>query len=722
MRPCLPIIALALLIPTLMLTSVHAQPSADYVVLYAHGYGSSAILTALPQFGVQKGADLTNGLNFKLSPLLGQDLQINGALTFNLYLRASGPFVGTVGVQIAEVTPDGTQTVVPGARVETPIYLNSALAPTTLGVGPVAYEFHAGSAILLHVGIIQTSGTGKPLLVWDDASAPTSVRLPTISPATVDVRYFGQGNFGDIFQANPNGTQMVTVNATLTDSVGVYRFDSAFIKLTATNGTSVEIPVNPKNATDYATVYTITTSFGEGKWQVDLLLHDSSGNDYSFTESLSVAPFYPTSIVVFGSDGSTLRNATLAVGFDNQSFWNTVTNASGWGFLSLPSTLVVGPLNLTVSWFGTQSLFPLEVTHPSTLTLQLTVYSTSVRITLLNVPVPLSRITLYQTGEVQQVATGLDGTAKFRSIPAGDYTVRVDYLLTTYQTSLHVDQNGLIIVPVPFPHRTITIAASVALIALASVVLVRRKRGKLYPTNFSYFAELTHGGLPEACFAVIAGNSGSGKTVLLNCLAAEHLTSGSSIYITNTEYPDKIRDSMMSLGVGNPSDLKDPTRLIFIDAYSAVGGSSSTEEFSVNSHTDLTNLGLNISKCIQIAGKGADVYMDSLNPLITVLRIDYVVNFLQTVAARVKANNGRLCITVGTGIDERDMTKLEESADCVIETQLHESGGGQRRRLRIKKVRGKPYIDRWTQFRVEQNKGIVFLTRTKPTNQPDLAV
>jgi len=146
------------------------------------------------------------------------------------------------------------------------------------------------------------------------------------------------------------------------------------------------------------------------------------------------------------------------------------------------------------------------------------------------------------------------------------------------------------------------------------------------------------------------------------------------------------------------------------------------EEFSVNSHTDLTNLGLSVSKCLQVAGSGADIYMDSLNPLITALRIDYVINFLQTVAARVKANNGKLCITVGAGIEDRDMTKLEESADCVIETQLNESGGGQRRRLRIKKLRGKPYVDRWTQFRVEQDKGIVFLTRTKPTNPPVLAI
>jgi KaiC/GvpD/RAD55 family RecA-like ATPase len=320
------------------------------------------------------------------------------------------------------------------------------------------------------------------------------------------------------------------------------------------------------------------------------------------------------------------------------------------------------------------------------------------------------------------VSTGLDGTAKFTNIPAGDYTVRVDYLLNTYQTPIHVDANGLMIVPVPFPHRTITTAASIAIVAFASVVLVRRRRGKLYPTNFNYFTELTHGGLPEACFAVIAGNSGSGKTVLLNCLAAQHLASGSSIYITNTEYPEKIRESMVSLGVGKVSDVKDPARLIFIDAYSAVGGGSSMEEFSVNSHTDLTNLGLNISKCLQAAGPGADVYMDSLNPLITVLRMDYVINFLQTVAARVKANNGRLCITVGAGIDSHDMTKLEETADCVIETHLQESGGGQLRRLRIKKVRGKPYVDRWIRFRVEAGKGIIFLTRKKKPNPSTLTV
>jgi KaiC/GvpD/RAD55 family RecA-like ATPase len=502
----------------------------------------------------------------------------------------------------------------------------------------------------------------------------------------------------------------VEVNATLTDAIGVYRFRAALLQLTAENGTVISLPLNPKNATDYSTFYVVAGDFDQGRSQVSLTLQDSSGNTYSFVQPFWITPFYPVSIIVLDSDGSILPNATLTVGVGAESFWSSVTNATGWGTLMLPSTDIVGTLNLTVSWLGTRSLFPLDVTRATTMTVQLTVYAANIRVTLLDFPLPLARVTLNQARQVGQNSTGIDGTARFGKLPAGNYTITVEYLLAVYQTQVHLDQSGMITVPVPFPHRTITGMFSVFVIAFASVVVVRKRRGKLYATSFTYFNTLTHGGLPEACFTVIAGNSGSGKSVLLNSLAAEHLASGNSIYIANMDYPEKIRDNMMRLGVGKVQESK---RLIFIDAYSAVGGSASTEEFSVSSHTDLTHLGLNISKCLQTAGSDADVYMDSLNPLVTVLRIDYLINFLQTVAARVKANDGRFIVTVGTGIDERDMTKLEESADCVIETQLHETGAGQRRRLRIKKVRDKPYDDQWIRFRVEEGKGIVFLTREK---------
>jgi len=603
--------------------------------------------------------------------------------------------------------------------VQTPIYLNTATILVTLGVGPqINYQFSAESSILLHIMINESTGNAQPLLVWDDPSAATSIRLPTVSAVTPDLSYLGKKNFGGIFQAQANGTSRVRVNATFSDAIGIYRFNSAILQFTSANGTTTSLPLNLKNSTDYSVSSLVPSTFDEGQWQVSLLLHDSSGNNYTFTRSLVVSPFYPVSIEVFDSDGSTLSNATLSVGIDAQWFWSSITNGTGWGAFMLPSSNLVGPLNMTVSWSGTRSLFPLEVTRPATVSVQLTVYAANIKITLLNLPVPLARVTLYQTGQVGQNMTGVDGLARFGKLPAGDYTITVEYLLATYQTSVHLSQSGIVTVPVPFPHHTITTLLGVVAIALGSVVVFRRKRGKLYPAGFGYFNELTHGGLPEACFTVIAGNSGSGKTVLLNSLAAEHLTSGVSIYVTNTEYPDKVRENMMTLGAAPEGIVKDSRRLICIDAYTALGGGTSTEEFSVNSHTDLTHMGMIISKSLQTAGNDADVYIDSLNPLINVLRIDYLINFLQTMAARVKANNGRLCVTVGTGIEGRDLTKLEESADCVIETQLQESGGGQRRRLRIKKVRGKPYSDRWTRFRVEEGKGIIFLTHKKNVDLP----
>ena len=482
MRSRILIITLALLLALLMMPGGRAQPNPQYIVLYAHGYGSSAILTPIPQSNAQKSADLTNGLDFKLTPVLGQDLQIQGPLTFNLNLRASGPFTGTVGAQLAEVTPDGLQTLVPGARVDTVIYLNTGIVPVTLGVGPVIeYKFHAGSTILLHIGIAETSGTGKPLLLWDDASAPTSVKIPTVAPANAEIKYFGENNVGPIFEVGSNGTQAIRVNATLTDAIGVYRFSSAVLRFTAANGSSINLPMNPKNATDYSTVYATASSFGQGKWQVGLLLHDSSGNNYSFTEPFWVATFYPVSIQVFDSHGSPLRNATLSVSFDNESLGHTVTNASGYGTLFLPSTQVVGPVNVTVSWHGTQSLFLLGGASSGICLMQCgRVFVIGIRITVAGIPLPFARVTLYPTSaawfQVQQVSTGIDGTARFRSLLVGNYTLRVEYLFVAYQTSFLVSENGMVTVPVPFPKWLIVVG--IAIIVVASVILVLRKRKK----------------------------------------------------------------------------------------------------------------------------------------------------------------------------------------------------------------------------------------------------
>ena len=705
---------MGVLLTLLAMPGVRAQASPPrYIVLYAHSYGESGILNALPQWSGQKAADISRGVSFRLSPVLGDELRINGGITFVLYLRASGSFFGTVSIQVSELR-GGVDTPVSGARVSTPLTLDARTVPVTLGVGIIDHLFRAGSSIVLHVSVELASSSGTALLVWDDPTSPTSLRLPSISPARVTFNFGGPLNFGKVFQTNPMGYQVVRVRAAADDAIGVYRFTYAAFEFTAANGTVVTVQVNANNNTDYSSVYSYTTPLDRGPWQVGFILRDINGDVYRAVDVLWVVPFYPVLINVAGSDGSMLRNATLEVAFGNFAVWRAATNVTGWGRLMLPSSQILGPLNLTIGWLGTETFSTLDVAGASTVLLKVPVYDFGVRVTMNGFSLPAARVLLLQKGVVEHHYTGVDGVASFRTIPAGNYTFHVDYLFASYESRLSVKSNGPLSIAVPFPHRTITAIGLVVAASVASVSVIHRRRSKVYPTGFDYFKQLTGGGLQQACFTVIAGNSGSGKSVLLDSIAAEHLKSGVCVYVTNVEFPDRIRENMISLGVAEADEVK-PGRLLFIDAYSAIGGETSRLEYSVASHTDLTSLGLNISRCLQLAGAGADVYLDSLNPLITALRADYLINFLQSVAAKVKANNGKLCVTIGSGgIEKSDMTKLEEASDCVIETQLQETGKGQRRRLRIKKLRDKPYVDRWTRFRVEAGKGIIFLTSSKP--------
>ena len=721
MRPALLLLMTLFLLP-LLTPSVGAQPTPHYVVLYAHSYGQTAILNALPQWSQQKAADISNPITFRLSPTLGDDLHIYGGITFTLYLRASVSFSGTIGIQVSELSQDGRESPVPNARApDNPLSLDTRIVPVTFGVGIIDYQFHRGSSILLRIGVDQVFKSGAPLLVWDDSATPTNVRLPAISPTKTQLQFMGHPGFGHVFEADEEGFQTVRVDANVNDPFGVYRFNSITFKLTAPNGSITTSQVNPNNNTDYTSLYSTTVNLNEGEWQIGIILRDVSGDSYEAFDSLWVATFLPVLIHVIGSDNASLQQATLNVTFEDHGVWVSQTNETGWGTLSLPSSQIVGPLNITILWQGTETPSVLEIMgtpdNPPRFLVTIQVYNPSIRVTLNGFPIPVAHVTLTQVGIVHEIYTGPNGEADFRTIPAGNYTVRVDYLFATYETALNVHSNSLTTLSVPLPHRTILLVSSLAIIGLASTLVIRRRKSKLYPRSFSYFNDMTHGGLPETCFTAIIGDSGSGKSVLLNSLAGEHLASHKAIYITNTEYPEKIRENLVKLGVCKETDVQ-PDKLIFIDAYSAVGGSKSKEIFSIDSHTDLTNLGLNISKCLEVAGPAADVYLDSLNVLIPVLRMDYLINFLQSVAAKVKANSGKFCITVGSGLEKKDLTKLEEATDCVIETELQESGGGQRRRLRIKKLRDRPYNDHWVRFQVQESKGIILLTRSKP---PDLS-
>jgi len=706
-----------LLIPACV--SVSAQtPNTHYVALYAHDIDQTHVLNAGTKWGGTETANVSQTITFALRPELGEDLQISGAVTLTVYLRSNVNMVGTLEFSMSERTQSGTVNPVSGANIQAPVSLGARIQPYTVGIGTITYRFLRGSSILVHIQV-QPITPGSPFLVWDDSAAPTRVTIPAISPLHAELRIKSSTlQFGRIIQApTPPDQVRATLVADMRDAFGSYRFTTPIAQLTSTNGTNITPNNVVSNQTEYRAQYSYNVTLGIGAWQVSFSIVDRSGDSYNFADTAWVTQFYPVDFIVVDNSGVGVGNASVNITFLQDAQWGEYTNASGRVSLFLPSTTNLGSLNATVSWKGVASQpSPVSVVGPTAIQIPLPLANTVLHLRMSNLPLLATDVTLYSSGkEIGRGITGLDGSISFGRLPANNYTIRVQYLLNEYNTLVSLGAGPDITVNVPLPHGSELVAVFLGVAAVGAAVIVRKRRSALYPQDFDdYYDGITMGGLPQTCFVVVAGNSGSGKSVLLETLAAKHLAIGNCVLVTNNEYPSKIRESMNMLGLLPQG----PRRLIFLDAYSALSGTPSVEEYNVSSLTDLTALGLTISRCMGVAGERTDVFLDSLNPLLAALRVDYLLNFLQAMAARVKANGGRFYVSVGLGIEKSDITKLEEASDCVIETQLQDEKHGQSRRMRIKKLRGQSYNDKWTRFRVERKKGIIFLSREKPRTAP----
>jgi KaiC/GvpD/RAD55 family RecA-like ATPase len=705
------IILVATMMPT---ANVSAQATnSGYVVLYAHTLDSARILNADPTWGGMRTENVSNVVSFKLTPALGMDLQINGAITVTLYMRAGTTLLGNLNFAVSELKSTGEQALVPGAGIQTQILLDKQFLPFTLGIGIIDYKFQKGSSIVLSV---QLDAKGTSYLAWDDASTPSSLTIPATDAVRATITTLdSQSHLARIFPTeNTTDQARIHLEANVTDSIGAYRLTDAIFAITGPNGTIGRTQPVQRSIDAYAVAYGLNITLPNGSWQISLEIQDPSRHTYTFSDRIWVAPFSQVKVSVVDSSREPLGNATVQISYQQLQTWSSITNATGWTAFALPSSKVLGPFNLTVYWLGVQTVQPLSVIGQTTAVVVVHTLNKPLRVIASGLPVPWATVRVLKGDKILgQGVTGYDGTVTIKDLPSGNYTLNIRYFFSETNLTINIDSSEPSTLTLAVPHQTELLAVG---IALASVTLIGldRKRRKTYPQNSSYFNQMTSGGLPETCFALVVGNSGAGKTILLETLAIEHLSKGPSVYITNTEYPSKIRESMNSLKMMTGDEM---AKVTFIDAYSAIGGTSSTERYGVSSHTDLTGLGLQISKCLDETGPNTDVYLDSVSPLLADLRVSYFLSFLNSIAVKVKANNGKLCATTGVAIEKSDLTKIEEVADCVIETQLQESRRGQTRRLRIKKLRGKPYMDKWVSFRVESGKGIVFLTRTRPSKE-----
>ncbi len=268
---------------------------------------------------------------------------------------------------------------------------------------------------------------------------------------------------------------------------------------------------------------------------------------------------------------------------------------------------------------------------------------------------------------------------------------------------------------VPFPYNLIPyliVGGVGASGGVAGAVVFRRRRQKSYLVPFDHFNTLTGGELSGGTAVTVEGNTGSGKTLLMEQLLGEDLRKGRPcVFVSTGDFPDNLRTNMKTMGV-DVTRYEQKGLLTFVDGYSSEAGQDSREKIFIPSLGDLTTLGIKISSAFPSPGfKGGSLYFDSLTPLASKARPESIVSFVQSVSAKVKGLGGKAFFAVGLGTDTAVQRQLEDTTDCIVQMEAFEESGSRRRRLRIAKFRARKHQEGWSLFTIEDGKGIIFYSK-----------
>jgi len=252
---------------------------------------------------------------------------------------------------------------------------------------------------------------------------------------------------------------------------------------------------------------------------------------------------------------------------------------------------------------------------------------------------------------------------------------------------------------------------SVPFLILLSVAGIgwKKRKSKLKYFGIEFLNQISEGGIPDSFSVMLVGGSDSGKSVLFQELAHLFLKMGKPcVYVSYECFPDEIRESMKKLKC-DTSTYESQGKLSFIDCFSSSAKVQSREKYFLKQPFSLVDLGIIISKATNEAGKGVKVFLDSIVLLLAQLDPAVIVDFLQDRIARVKGVQGNLIFTLNKeSVDPALMSQLEESVDCIIELDANSVDGEIVKKLRIKKMRGRNSSDKWVQFEIRPEKGIVF--------------
>jgi len=691
----------------------NAEDTTTEVSLYAHTDPSATsvngrVLTLLGNTTSRQVADVRNGLDFTLVPPLSAPLRVIGRVDAIVWLQAQQSVRGTLQVTISELTANASAIEITSGSVTVPV--SSLPYQVQFGLGRVNYTLPAGSSIRFEIQFLPV-GTVPVMLLWDNPSTSTRLVLRVESVPNILLRIADpSGKTSTIFPWNDTTPVQLFAEVTVEDPFHGINVRNVSLSVTNSSGNSLmsDVPMDLISRVEGRLNYTLPIAVPAGRFNVAASVVDVSGRRFVASREVLITPFHTLIVVLIDSQKRHVPHLDVSLYVGDQLIGRVTTNSSGIGVVRVPSSGVVGPLTLEVRHNLALVLEDqIQSESDSTLQLELPLYDWNIAVSFetLSLPVSDANVELYINGTlIASNVTDANGIAHFVSLPLGNYEVTVTSTFASgrFQNVTHVAESMNTMVKaslVPgIPTNTLLITAVLALVAIFGAIMVTRRRTRT--RRFKHVSELLGGSVPRSMVMMIAGPSGSGKSLLLQNMVADSIEAGKScVYVSNSESPSKIREQLTKLGT-KVRACEDQNKLRFIDAYSGETDGTSGEKHFVSSPTDLTALGIQLTSCIEALGGVADVFFDSVTPISVSDSSERGFDFVRYYSARTTKSGGTFAYAAATTLAPALLGRFEEASDCVLQVEKALAVDKVKGRLLVKKARGLEHERAWIGFKI----------------------
>jgi KaiC/GvpD/RAD55 family RecA-like ATPase len=728
MRPKTALLLLVIALAMLQ-SGLHAasgDPLTTEVTLYAHTDPSAGrILTLNSNSTTRQAADAREGVAFTLVPPLSAPLRIRGEISIYVWLSSQTNVRGTLRVALSEVMANASVVEIAESNLTLAVssipYPPSPYPPPTVifGLAGIDHTLVTNSTLRLEVQFSPVSAVPVSLL-WDDPSTRTRVALKVEStPKTSLTIMDSSGEVSSIFAQNGTGMAQLMTKVSVEDAFGGTNVRAVSIKVTNSTGyTLVNSPMNMTSSTtrplrlEYIRPITIPA----GDFNVTASVQDYAHRLFVATKKITVTRFCTLSLSLTDPQARPLPGVNVSLSAASVKWIKEATTDSNGTTVSLVPS---GPITVQVWKSAVRVLSQeFEVSSDTKLQLVLGLYDWTFHVTLrnLNVPISAARVELHLNGTlVNSNSTDANGLAIFKSMPPGTYDVTVASP-TWFATNAQLDnvtflksEKTEISLSVYYQGWSwlLLMAAPIAVVAFfGALVVARRRPGK---RGFKHVADLFGGALPSSSVVMIAGPSGSGRSLLLQNILGDSLQlRRHCVYVSNSEMPSRIKGQLARMGLDSERYEND-NMLRFIDAYSGGSGVVSSEKHSVSSPRDLTGLGIQITSCLDEVGGVGDVFLDSLAPIAALGDSTKALNFVEYYGARIVKSGGSFLYVASDTIESDLLRRFEDSSDCVFQTERYAGPGKVRNRLLVKKARGIEHEPGWVGLKIAPSGRMEFI-------------